>query len=154
MVSPVVVQTKEGPKIMWNVESNVGLFSPNKTTDVELVQLAYRLRLKNPEAKKTAEERAAVAKITPGAICTGKADDPLVQAIVAHQKSRGGTQDSHVSKFTSSGNYVDKTGPHTHMLVALNFNMMNQLVGEFPRIDKDAECPPALKAEVVRICAA
>ena len=40
------------------------------------------------------------------------------------------------------------------MLVALNFNMMNQLVGDFPRIDKDAECPPALKAEIARICAA
>ena len=88
MVSPVVVQTKEGPKIMWSVESNVGLFSPNKTTDVELVQLAYRLRLQNPEAKKTDEERAAVAKIKPGAICTGKADDPLVQAIVAHPGRR------------------------------------------------------------------
>ena len=154
MVSPVIVQTKEGPKIMWSVESNVGLSSPNKTVDVQLVQLAYRLRLKNPEAKKSEEERAAVAKILPGAICTGKADDPLVQAIVAHQKARGGTQDAHVSKFTSSGNYVDKTGPHTHMMVALNFNMMSQLVGDFPRIDKNAECPAELKAEIARICAA
>jgi hypothetical protein len=151
MVAPTVVNFKDGPKILWNVGAKVGLASPNKAADVQLVQFAYRLMLVNLSGI-PADLKAGIAKIQLGAICTGRADDPLVQTIVIHQKGRGGTQDGLVSVFNSTGLYVDSSGPHVHMLIILNNNIRDQMPDDYPRLDKHPLCPAGLKAEVIKVC--
>ncbi|MDQ6683602.1 MAG: hypothetical protein M3Z16_00605 [Pseudomonadota bacterium] len=155
MVSPVLLKTTGGRKLMWTVDDNVGLGQPNKQADVDLVQLGYAYMLANAQAQKSADEVAAFKKVKPGDMCNGRADDPLVQAIVAHQKSRGGTQDGRVSKFSEShATYGSTDGPHTHMGVALVFNIMAGMLDDYPRLDKSKTppCPPSLKAAVLQLC--
>ncbi len=155
MVSPVIVKKPTGLKVFWTVDADVGLSSPNRPEDVQLVQLGYAAMLANPRAAKTPEERSVYAKVVPGSACSGRADDPLVQAIVLHQKLRGGTQDGHVSKFTASTvGYVDATGSHSHMLLALVNNLSDMIPNDYPRLDKHPSCPGLLKTAVVKACSA
>lgn len=153
MVSPLVAKTPEGPKYMWTIDANVGLASRNKPDDVQLVQFAYVMALGNAQRPKSLAEKETYAKVVPGAPCTGRADDPLVRAIVAHQQARGGTQDGHVSPFSASTvMYVGASGKHSHMLWSLNLNIMGMMPYDFPRLDKHPLCPPGLKSVVIDCC--
>jgi hypothetical protein len=126
----------------------VGANAPNKSTDVQLVQLGYRALLKSPvnAGRLTAAETDAYSKIKLGATCSGREDDPLVRAIRAHEESRGGTQDGVVSPI-SQGHivYTDATGPHALIIVALNNSLKDVLGDTYPHIDQHPECPAELK---------
>jgi hypothetical protein len=151
MVSPILIKKAAGMRFYWNVDANVGANAPNKAEDVQLVQLGYFLMSK--AASQAANLRAVFSLVKPGASCSGREDDPLVRAIRAHQASRGGTQDGHVSVMpTSSGVYHDATGGHTYMLISIVNNMFDAMPNDFPRIDKHASCPPLLKGVVAEKC--
>jgi hypothetical protein len=151
MVSPVLLKTSRGSKFFWNIDANVGAASPNKTEDVQLVQLGYSIL--STAVNQSASLKAISAKVQVGATCTGRDDDPLVKAIRAHQAERGGTQDGHVSTIkTQNGVYFDSSGGHTFMLTALINIIFDAQPADFPRIDKLPACPPALKAVVVASC--
>ncbi len=153
MVSPVMLQDKQKKLIGWNVDANVGLASPNRDDDVQLVQLGYSIManvMRFPPAL-----RAIYAQVKPGTRCTGQRDDPLVKAIIAHQASRGGTQDGHVSTIrTASGAYTDMSGLHGYMLIALVNNIYDTMPHDIPRIDRLPSCPGALKAAIAAWCSA
>jgi hypothetical protein len=135
---------------IWNIDSNVGLNSPNKRIDVELVQFGYFAKSFNV-ANQSPELRRLCAAVTPGAPYSGAANDPLTVAIVAHQKERGGTQDGHVSPIHGRTDvYVAKDGPHSFMLAGLVNNMRDLLKADFPRIDKHIKCPAELRKSVFR----
>ena len=154
MVTLVSVNTPDGPALLWSVDANVGLNSANKQADVDLVQLGYAYRLSNAKAPKSAGEIAAYKKVKVGAPCTGRSDDPLVQAIVAHEVARGGTQDGHVSPFTKDQPaYFSADGKHTKLCVGLMFSVMDGLA-MYPRLDQSTNppCPPTLKAAVLKMC--
>ncbi|WP_139221166.1 hypothetical protein [Bosea sp. OK403] len=135
--------------LSWNISANVGLASPNRTDDVQLVQFGYYAMLINPNSKITDEQRDVFSKIVLGQACNGTANDPLVAAIRAHQKVRGGPQDGHVSPTREGGSY---DGQHTFIMMALNNNMSDVVPGAFPRIDKHPKCPPLVAALVKRAC--
>ena len=148
MVSPILLTSPKGQKFFWNIDANVGAISPNRTEDVQLVQLGYSIMANS--ATLSADLKAIFAKVQVGVQCTGKDDDPLVKAIRAHQAGRGGTQDGHVSVIkTTNGTYFDSSGGHTFMLTAIINNIFDAMPADFPRIDKHPSCPPALKAAVV-----
>lgn len=131
----------------WNIESNVGLRSPNKKTDVELVQFGYFAFAAgskgNPKLKPFA------AKVVPGASYTGAPDDPLTVAIIQHQKIRGGTQDGHVSPMHGKTQFYGASdGPHSFMLTILVNNMRALMGPDFPRIDRHPKCPLGLRASI------
>jgi hypothetical protein len=152
MVSAVLVKKPGVQKFFWNLDANVGLASPNKTDDVQLVQLAYSIRARRLDLHPAS--KAAFAAVKVGAPCTGREDDPLVRAIRAHQRDRGGTQDGRVSTIrTTNGVYHDSGGEHSYMLTALINNIFDAMPDDFPRIDKHPSCPPALKASVLNVCA-
>jgi len=151
MVSPILIKKPKGMRFYWNVDANVGANSPNKDEDVHLVQFGYLLMSK--AASTPPNLRSVYALVKPGTACTGREDDPLVKAIRAQQASRGGTQDGHVSVIpTSTGVYQDASGSHTYMLVAIVNNMFDAMPQDFPRIDKHASCPGALKAVIAEKC--
>ncbi|MDR6873384.1 hypothetical protein J2Y55_004408 [Bosea sp. BE125] len=135
---------------IWNISANVGLASPNQADDVQLVQFGYYATLINPNTKLTAEQQDLYSKIVLGQPCNGTASDPLVAAIRAHQKVRGGPQDGHVSPIKGGTSYDG--GKHTFMMLALNNNMSDVAPDVFPRIDKHPKCPPLVAAFVKRAC--
>lgn len=149
MVAPVVVGSGEQRRFFWNVSANVGVVSPNKADDVQLVQLAYACAAFG--ANFDPATRAIFAAVVPGAPYSGQEADPLTRAIRAHQKHRGGVQDGHVSVLT---NLVTATydGKNSFMIVSLNTQMRQQLVGYFPRLDKHAKCPALVRAAVAAAC--
>ena len=144
MVKPFIVKKGANDAFFWNIDSNVGLNSPNKLEDVQLVQFGYFALGQNP--KTDPAEKPVYAAVQPGAAYSGGQNDPLTKAILLHQKTRGGTQDGHVSVIKGSGIY---DGKNTFMLIALDNNILD-LTRDYPRIDKHAKCPAALKAAVLR----
>jgi hypothetical protein len=146
----IIVWKKNGiSTLSWNISANVGLASPNRLDDVQLVQFGYYAMLINPSSKLNAEQRDVFSKIVLGQPCDGTANDPLVAAIRAHQKVRGGTQDGHVSPMRAGGSY---DGHNTFIMIALNNNMRDAVPGSFPRIDKHPKCPPLVTAFVKSAC--
>ena len=126
MVQTLIAATQSGNKFFYNIEAKVGARAPNRGADVQLVQFGYFAMLRSPKNAITlsAAERDAFSKIVLGKLCTGAEDDPLVRAIRAHETSRGGTQDGLVSELRPGHiGYVDPTGRHSLVLVALNNSM-------------------------------
>ncbi|MBI5256908.1 MAG: hypothetical protein HY855_10445 [Burkholderiales bacterium] len=150
MVSPVIA-TIGGHKVFYlNVDANVGVGSPNKPDDVQLVQFGYLAAAANNTF--SAADRAIFAAVVPGAPYSGAPNDPLTIAIKRHQAIRGGTQDGHVSVMTGNFTYADKTGKHSFQLVSLINNIHDFLAGGYPRLDRHPKCPPALAAQVRSFC--
>jgi hypothetical protein len=128
----------------WNIDANVGLFSPNIQEDVQLVQFGYFAASLNPHT--TPDLKRIFAAVTPGAPYSGDQNDPLTLAIIANEKARGGTQDRHVSVIKGTGFYDSRL----FMLAALGNHMRDLLRSDFPRLDKHPKCPLLVRAAVVR----
>ena len=142
-----VFHLKEGDVFAFNIDASVGINSPNRRVDVELVQFGYFALSRNPKANPTV--KAFAKDVMPGAPYSGVDNDPLTLAIQEHQIQRGGTRDGHVSPVTgSSGMYSTIDGPHTFQLLVLVNNMRDLLGRDFPRIDKHERCPQALRDAV------
>jgi len=138
----------KGDKFFWNIDAKVGAMAPNRGIDVQLVQVGYRAMLKTPAntGKLSAAEIDAISKIRPGAICTGREDDPLVRAIRAHEQRRGGPQDGVVSPLGQNHiGYFDGTEMQAMILLALNNSLKDVLGNGYPHIDQYSECPLELK---------
>jgi hypothetical protein len=150
MVSPLILAGSKGPRFLFNIGANVGPRCPNRQDDVEFVQLGYFAMVRDPNNKSrlNATERLAFSKIVPGAAYSGAPQDPLTLAISAHEASRGGAQDGHVSVARSPGTYDSK---HAFIVVALNLSLLDTLKGEYPRLDKHPKCPGILRSSILRI---
>ncbi len=150
MVTPVVVGSGDQRRFFWNVSANVGLASPNKVDDVQLVQLGYLCA--SYDTAYDAALRAIFAAVVPGAAYSGQENDLLTRAIRAHEKQRGGAQDGRVSVLTAltTGSYDG--GAHMFVIAGLNYHLRHQLLSAFPRLDQHPRCPAVLRAAVVKAC--
>ena len=146
----IVLKKKGISTPFWNISANVGLASPNRADDVQLVQFGYYATLINPKSGINAEQREAYGKIVLGQPCNGSASDPLVAAIQAHQKTRGGAQDGHVSPIMGGSSYDG--GKHTFIMIALNNNMSDVMPDTFPRVDRHSKCPALVAAFIQASC--
>ena len=135
-------------RFYWNIDGNVGVGSPNRPDDVQLVQFGYSFMAKatgTPAALK-----AALSQVVVGNACSGREDDPLVRAIRAHEAAHGGKQDGRVSVITvNSGVYHDSGSQHSFLLLSIVNNLFDAMPNDFPRIDKHPACPGVLRAAVV-----
>lgn len=129
-------------RFYWNVDAHVGPGCPNKVDDVQLVQFGYWCMGNNSKTPGSPADRALFAAVVPGAIYTGSPSDPLTLAIKRHQAMRGGTQDSRISPMQANQGY-------NWMISALSNNISNYLATQWPRIDRHAKCPPALKPVIL-----
>lgn len=150
MATPVVIGSGAGRRFAWNLSANVGVSSPNNADDVQLVQLGYACAQYGTNFD--AATRAIFATVMPGAPYSGQENDPLTRAIRAHQKSRGGTQDGHVSVIANLTT-PSYDAAHPYMMMSLNNLILDQLKSDFPRIDKHAKCPALLRAVATKACA-
>jgi hypothetical protein len=150
MVSPLILTDPgKGPRFLFNIGANVGPGCPNDQADVQFVQLGYYAMVRDPKNSSalTAAERSALGKVVPGAFYSGAAQDPLTLAIIAHEKSRGGAQDGHVSPVRGGGQY----GQQVFIVVKLNLSLIDTMSGDYPRLDKHPKCPGVLRGNVLRI---
>lgn len=131
-------------RFFWNVDAKVGPSSPNKIEDVQLVQLGYHCASVGENTGIPGELKAVFARVVPGAVYSGKLDDPLTIAIKAHQKFRGGTQDGVISVMNNANAVYD--GIHSWMIVALNNNIRDALGTNWPHLGRHPKCPAHLKA--------
>ena len=150
MVSPLILNGGNGPRVFLNISGNVGPGSPNRADDVQLVQLGYASMLLSPQAQGQLNqaERRAFAAVKPGVPYFGAADDPLTVSIRAHEASRGGAQDGLVS--VARGASYDG-GKHTFIIIALNNAIRDTMIQDFPRVDKHPQCPAALRVSALLI---
>ncbi len=146
-MTPFIVTGNKGKRFFWNIDANVGLNSPNKREDVQLIQFGYFALAQRTNI--SAAEKAAYSAVVPGAPYSGAAADPLTIAIRTHQAVIGGTQDGHVSVI-QSGTVGTYDGQHGFMLIRLVNNIMDLTANDFPRIDKHPRCPPLVRAAVLR----
>jgi hypothetical protein len=139
-----------GPRFLFNLNANVGPSCANRQDDVEFVQLGYYAMVRDPKNASLLRptERSALEKVIPGSAYTGGPAEPLTLAIRAHEASRGGTQDGHVSVARTPGAYDSK---HAFIVVALNLAILDTLKGEYPRIDKHPRCPGVLRGAILKI---
>jgi hypothetical protein len=134
--------------LFFNISANVGPNCPNRREDVEMVQFGYFAASMASDVP--GDLKPVYSKVVPGATYTGAPGDPLTLAIAAHERSRGGTQDGHVSKLHGTGAY-NCHHQHLGMIMLALTNCMRQLLGrDFPRIDKHPKCPAGLAASIRR----
>lgn len=151
MVSPVIAKGSKHAIFYLNLDANVGVNSPNRPDDVQLVQFGfYAMAVRNKDLP--ASERAAYVKVIPGAAYTGAPNDPLTIAIRTHQAARGGTQDGHVSVMNANLTYIDGHASRSFQLAPLVNSIRFVTAGDYPRIDRHPMCPSLLKAAVLSAC--
>ena len=148
MLDLFTVQEPGRCRIFFNTSANVGIGQQNDPLDVVLVQYGYVCMANNPQSGASPAEKAIYLKITPGTPYSGRPDDVLSQAILAHQTSRGTIRDGHVSRMRGGGSYAGARGKEPFILIALSNNIFDLTTDVWPRIDKAGTCPPALAAAV------
>jgi hypothetical protein len=118
----------------WNVDSAVGLNSPNKFEDVMFVQWCfYKMTTWNHHSL-PADFRSGLGKAGVNGSCTGRADDPLVVAIKAVQERFHLVVDGRVQP--PSGDYYFYHGsPHRYFIFYLNAVLRALHPQQYPRID-------------------
>ena len=110
----------------WNIDANVGLASPNRQDDVELVQLGFVAMLKNGKLNHNDGAKGAASAIVLGAPCSGRRGDVLVDTIIAFQQPRGSIRDGHVSVMKpGDGTYTDRLGKSAFVMAVLNNNLFD-----------------------------
>lgn len=135
-----------GPMFMWNLDTSVGKGAANSNPcDVSFIQwyyvLASNFHLTDPERK------ALYRTVQITGLCNGKDDDPLVQAIIAHQQVTHHPQvDGKVSVVHGSGKVADRIA---FFLLRLEARLAVMYPREWPRLDLIPNCPPSV-AEVSR----
>jgi hypothetical protein len=149
MVQAMVVPHNQA--LFWNLSSNVGPGQPNKADDVEFVRFAYFLMKDNPKAM--TGEFVTLKPILQKVTTTGAFDNNLADAIRAHQRLRGGTQDGMISVAkTNNFNRGLYDKQHSWMVFPLNNTMIDMAPEIYPRIDLHAQSGPAVTQTVRKIC--
>jgi hypothetical protein len=139
-------------KFFLNLSANVGRGQANNPEDVQIVQFGYYCITRDHNALMTPQGRAIFSAVQPGAPFRDVPEDPLSQAIVAHQQYKGGTQDGYISVIPNAQMQYG-TGD------AKNYRMWAYLLGSihhvnkdtFPRLDRHPNCPPLVRAAMHRI---
>lgn len=142
---------KRKKRLIWNLTANVGIGQPNQREDVQLVQFGYFAMANNTKNPPKPDLKAIYAAVRPGSEFTGREEDPLMRAIRAHQRSRGGAQDGRVSVMRGLS-YQGADGPHSFIVLVMNNNFADLMPDDFPRLDKHLGCPQSVREAVRRHC--
>ena len=131
----------------WNLDCSVGKGGQNSLPcEVSYIQWYYTLAAQHPL---TPQDRKAVySKVAVTGRCTGADSDPLVQAILIHQKALSHPViDGKISVATGDG----KVGSNAFFIMRLNARLSDMHPNVWPRLDPIPGCP-GIVANVVRAC--
>jgi hypothetical protein len=136
--------------MMWTIDSSVGRHaSNNSVADISYIQWYYQLA--STYAETPPERREIYSKVKVTGQCTGKDTDPLVQAILAHQKGLSHpVVDGKVSTLPgASGDVRLGANQDAFFVLRIGARIAHMYPDAWPRLDKMPKCPPAV-AEAVR----
>jgi hypothetical protein len=130
----------------WNIDSSVGKAGQNSLrADVLYVQWYYKLAV--AQAETPPDRKQLYGAVDVNGRCSGRDDDPLVRAIMSHQRAIGHPQvDGRVSVATGSG----KIGASAFFVLRLGARIARMYPDLWPRLDKIPSCPPEV-AEAARL---
>ncbi len=130
--------------MMWNVSQSVGKGGVNKNAaDIAYAQFYYALASTFPLTD--ADRRLIYSRVKLTGTCTGRDDDPLVRAIVAHQRClEHPTIDGRISVAQPSG----KIGEKAYFVLRLGARFATMYPEAWPRLDKIIGCPQPLAAAI------
>jgi hypothetical protein len=144
-VTPYAYTVGSTAHFQWNLDSSVGKGGQNSSPcDISYIQWYYTLAGRN---SLTPPDRQAIyQKVRVTGSCTGRDDDPLVAAIIAHQKALGHPQvDGRVSVAKGGG----KFHMNAYFVLRLGARLADMYPNAWPRLDQIPGCP-ALVAQAVR----
>lgn len=123
---------------LWNVDCSVGRGGQNTLlADVSYIQWYYTLAAENPQTPP--DRRAIYGNVSITGKCNGTDSDPLVQAILTHQRALSHPQiDGKISVATGSG----KIGSSAFFVLRLGARFAKMFPREWPRLDLIRRCPP------------
>jgi hypothetical protein len=131
----------------WNLECSVGKGGHNSLPcEVSYIQWYYSLAARHPNTP--AERKAVYSKVAVNGVCRGTNDDPLVQAILIHQKALAHPViDGKISVAHGDG----RIGQNAFFILRLNARLSDMYPNVWPRLDMIPNCP-ALVVNAVRAC--
>jgi hypothetical protein len=131
----------------WNLSCSVGRGGQNSLpVDVSYIQWYYTLAAAHPNTP--ADRKAVYKKVSVTGTCRGTPDDPLVQAITAHQTAlQHPIVDGKISVATGDG----RVGERAFFVLRLGARLSDMYPQYWPRLDLIPTCPP-LVAQAVRDC--
>ncbi len=146
-MKPFIHHFGNGSHIQWNLDCSVGKSGQNSLhADVSYIQWYYTVAAANPLTP--ADRKAIYSKVSITGLCRGTDDDPLVQAIFAHQRALSHPfVDGRVSVATGDG----KVGEMAFFVLRLGARFADMVPRAWPRLDLVPGCPPTV-AEAVKRC--
>jgi hypothetical protein len=137
---------------MWNLHASVGRHAQNSVqADIAYLQWYYTLAATfvHREGDSAPEERKAFyRKVKVTGACSGRDDDPLVQAIMAHQ--RGLSHPIIDGKMTpvpgSTGGQL--IAGKAYFVIRLGARLAEMFPNVWPRLDLVPGCPPLVATAV------
>jgi hypothetical protein len=132
---------------LWNIDCSVGRGGQNSLrTDVRFIQWYYQVASTQPETPP--DRRAAYSAVKVSGECTGRDDDPLVRAILMHQRAIGHPiVDGRVSVARAG----IKIGDTAFFVLRLGARLARMFPDVYPRLDLVTGCPPDVAAEMKKI---
>lgn len=129
----------------WNLDCSVGMGGQNSlATDVMYIQWYYTLAAAHPMTPQNRKD--VYSKVAVTGTCSGRGDDPLVKAILAHQQAlTHPVIDGRISVATGDG----KVGANAFFILRLGARLSDMFPQAWPRLDLIPRCPPAV-AQAVR----
>jgi hypothetical protein len=144
---PFVHHFGTGSHFQWNLDCSVGKGGQNNLRgDVSYIQWYYTVAAANP---RTPPDRKAVySRVAITGTCRGTDDDPLVQAILTHQRALSHPiVDGRISVATGDG----RVGEMAFFVLRLGARFADMVPQAWPRLDLILGCP-AVVADEVRKC--
>lgn len=143
-MKPVIFSSASFNHFMWNLDASVGKGGANSNTvDILYVQFYYYTAARHPL---TTTRKELYLEVELSGRCTGRDDDPLVAAILAHQK---GINHPYVDGRVSVAKGNGKLGDMAFFVYRLGARLADMYPKLWPRLDLYKECPAPL-AEKVR----
>lgn len=144
-MKPYVHRAGSTAHFQWNLDCSVGMGGQNSLpADVAYIQWYYTLAAAHPNTPQVRKDVYAKVAIT--GQCSGRNDDPLVQAILAHQRALAHPViDGRISVATGDG----RVGENAFFILRLGARLADMFPQAWPRLDLIPRCPTQV-ADAVR----
>lgn len=143
-MKPFVHQFGTGAHFQWNLDCSVGKGGQNSVVaDVSYIQWYYTVAAIH--ALTPPERKAVYSKVKVTGKCTGLDGDPLVQAILTHQRALAHPAvDGRISVATGDG----RIGEMAFFVLRLGARFADMFPAAWPRLDLIPGCPTAVSNAV------
>jgi hypothetical protein len=141
-----------GAAFMWNLDGSVGKGGQNNNqSDICYLQWYYTLAAQSSLVDP--DRKVLYKRVSITGSCSGRDDDPLVQAIMAQQRVLNHPViDGKASALPGTSGDV-RLGDHkAYFIIRLGGRLAYLYPQSWPRLDQMPGCPPSVAAAVLAAC--